>query len=119
MEETNFKNFGMQQKLPNATAVIVLGILSIITCCCYSVLSFILGGIGLYLANQDTKLYNENPSLYSNYNNIKTGKILCIIGIALGVLFGIYLVWVISVVGMDALQDPELMQERMREALGR
>ncbi|MCG2611924.1 DUF4190 domain-containing protein [Flavobacterium sp. SM15] len=104
-----------KQKLPNGTAVIILGIMSIITCCCYGVLSFILGGIGLYLANKDTKEYNENPELYSNFNNVKTGKILCIIGIVLGVIFLLIMAWYINLVGWDALQDPELLEQRMKE----
>ncbi|ESU20282.1 hypothetical protein FEDK69T_27950 [Flavobacterium enshiense DK69] len=118
MEETNFNNFEAQQKLPNATPVIILGVLSIITCCCYGVVGILLGGIGMYLANKDIKIYNENPSGYSNFNNVKTGKILCIIGIVLGVLYLIMMAVMISYFGMEALQDPELMQEKMRELLG-
>lgn len=119
MEETNFNNFETQEKLPNATPVIILGVLSIMTCICYGVFSILLGAIGIYLANKDTKLYNKNPDLYSNFNNIKTGKILCIIGMILGVLFLIYIIWfIINVVGLDALQDPELVKERMREFSG-
>ena len=41
------------QKLPNATAVLILGILSIITCCCYGIFSVILGTIGIVLANKE------------------------------------------------------------------
>ncbi len=107
-----------QQKLPNATAALILGILSIITCWCYGIVGLILGGVGLMLANKDTKLYQQNPSLYDNYGNVKAGKILSIIGIVLGLLFLAYMVWLFSVVGMDALSNPELMQERMKDALG-
>lgn len=57
----------MNQKLPNATAVLILGIASIITCCCYGVVSIILGIIGLVLANKDLKLYSQNPQEFSNY----------------------------------------------------
>lgn len=118
MEETQFTNFEAPQKLPNATAVLVLGILSILTCCCYGILSIILGAVGIYLAKKDATLYNANPSLYTNYNNVKTGKILSIIGIVLGVLFLIYMVWIISVFGFDALQDQQLLEQRMREMMG-
>ncbi|UOK41930.1 MULTISPECIES: CCC motif membrane protein [Flavobacterium] len=118
MEETNFNNFEAQQKLPNATPVLILGILSIITCCCYGIVSILLGGVGMYLANKDIKTYNENPSGYSNFNNIKTGKILCIIGIVLGVLYLIMVAWIISTFGWEALQDQELLQEKMREYFG-
>ena len=54
----------MKQKLPNATAVLVLGILSILTCCCYGVIGLILGIVALVLASRDMKLYFENPESY-------------------------------------------------------
>lgn len=107
-----------KQKLPNATAVIILGVLSIISCCCYGVVSMLLGGIGIYLAKKDAATYNENPELYSNYNNIKTGKILCIIGIVLGLLYLAFLAFFISYFGWEAMQNPELMEEKMRELMG-
>lgn len=107
-----------QQNLPNALTVLILGILSIITCCCYGIVSLILGGIGLYLAGKDQKLYNLNPTLYLNYGNLKTGKILCIIGICLGVLYLIYMIVLISAVGFDALTDQQLMQEKIQDLLG-
>lgn len=107
-----------KQKLPNGTVVIVLGILSIIACCCYGVVSLILGGVGIYLANKDTKEYYLNPELYSNFGNIKTGKILCIIGIVLGVIYLAMVAWMITYFGWEAMENPELMQERMRELMG-
>lgn len=118
MEETNFNNFEAKQKLPNGSAVMILGVLSIITCCCYGVLGIVLGGIGLYMAKKDTVVYNQNPSIYTNFNNIKTGRILCIIGIILSVIYLIYMAWAISYFGMDALQDPELMKERIHDLMG-
>ncbi|MEN2434936.1 CCC motif membrane protein [Weeksellaceae bacterium A-14] len=107
-----------QQKLPNATTVLILGIVSVVTCCCYGIVGIVTGGIGLYLANKDKRLYLANPELYSDYSNLKTGRILCIIGIVLSILYLIYVIVLISTVGVDALGDPELMQERIREALG-
>ncbi|MBB4806089.1 putative membrane protein [Chryseobacterium defluvii] len=107
-----------QQKLPNATAVLVLGIVSIVTCCCYGIVGIITGVIGLSLYSKDNALYQQNPGLYSDYSNLKTGRILCIIGIVLSVLYLIYLVVMISTLGWDALTDPEVMKERMRELTG-
>lgn len=104
-----------QRKLPNATPVLVLGILSILTCCCYGVLGIIIGVIALVLYKQDKQLYDKNPSVYENYNNLNTGRILAIIGIVLSILFLVYVLWIISLFGLDALQDPELMQERINE----
>lgn len=107
-----------QQKLPNATAALILGILSIVTCWCYGIVGLILGAVGLMLANKDTKLYQQNPSLYDNFGTVKTARILSIIGLVLGILSIAYFIWIFSVVGLDALSDPELMQERMKDALG-
>jgi M penetrans paralogue family 26 len=67
-----------QSPLPNATAVLVLGICSIVVCS-------LCGIIGLILANQDMRLYNQNPDLYteSSLSNIKAGRICSIIGVVL------------------------------------
>lgn len=113
MEETQFTNFEAPQKLPNATAVLVLGILSILTCCCYGVLGLILGIVALVLAKKDTKLYNENPSNYTNFSNIKTGKILAIIGIILSVLYLILNVYLFATYGAEGLE--EMQQEWIRQ----
>jgi hypothetical protein len=68
-------------QLPNATATLVLGILSIVIC-------FICGIIALVISNKDIALYKANPELYSvaSYNNIKAGRICALIGIILQVL---------------------------------
>lgn len=107
------------QKLPNATAVLILGIASIITCCCYGIVGLIAGGVGLMMAKKDLKLYNENPELYSNYSNLKIGRVLCIIGIILSVVYILFLIWGISTFGMDTMSDQELLQQRMNEYFGR
>ncbi len=107
-----------QQKLPNATLILVFGILSIVTCCCYGVLGLIFGIVALVLANKAISLYKENPELYSDYGNVKTGKILAIIGIVLSLLFIIYLIVMISYFGLEGLQNQEMMQEKLEELLG-
>lgn len=100
-----------QQKLPNVTAVLILGVFSIITFCCYGVIGLIPGIIALVLANGSKKTYLENPELYSGYSTLKTGKILAIIGIILNILMLILVIGFISYVGWDTLQDPEKLQE--------
>lgn len=107
-----------KQKLPNSTAVLVLGILSIPTCCCYGVISIILGIIALILANKDTALYNSNPELYDGFKNIKTGKILAIIGIVLGFIYLIYMAWIVATFGIEGLSDPQMLQEMINEKFG-
>ena len=82
-------NFNNQQALPNATAALVLGIISIIGAFCYGFLGVICGIIGLVLANKDRKLYNENPNLYSSasYSTSNSGRVCSIIGLVFGSLF--------------------------------
>ncbi len=106
------------QKLPNATPVLVLGIISILTCCCYGIVGLALGIIGLVLASKDMKLYKETPEKFINFQNLNVGRILCIIGVVLNVLSLIYFIVIISMIGMDALQDPALLQEKMKELQG-
>lgn len=107
------------QKLPNATAVLVLGIISIVTVCCYGIISVITGAVGLYLAKKDGTLYQANPTMYSNYSNLNTGKILCIIGIVLGALYLLLVVFFLVTFGIDGMQDQELMRERIEDMLGK
>lgn len=104
-----------KQTLPNSTLVLVMGILSIIGCCCYGAPGIIFGIIALVAAQKSTKLYNENPDLYLGYQNVKAGKIMGIIGIIISILFFIYIIWVISYIGWEVLQDPELLKEKLEE----
>ena len=109
-----------KQKLPNSTAVIVLGIVSIITsCCCTIIIGGIPAIIGLVLAKKDTALYNANPELYEGYNNLKTGRILNIIGLILGAITLLYTIYSIySVGGWEAYKDTfmQAFEEGMRQS---
>ena len=107
-----------KQKLPNALAVLILGILSILTCCCYGVIGLILAIVALVLAGKDKKLYLENPELYSNYSNLTTGKILAIIGIVLNVLMILLYVWLYAKLGLEGMQDQEQVEALMRDIMG-
>lgn len=107
-----------QQKLPNSTLILVFGILSIITCCCYGVVGLILGIVALVLAKKATDLYIENPEAYTGIQNVKTGRILAIIGISLSVLYLLFVVWAFAVFGWETMQDEELLQEKIREMMG-
>lgn len=80
------QNNQIQPPLPNATAILVLGILSIVIC-------FITGIIALIIAKKEMALYDANPGSYSqaSYSNLKTGRICAIIGIVLqGIVILIY-----------------------------
>lgn len=105
------------QKLPNATAVLVLGILSILTCICYGG-GLIFGIIALVLAAKDVKIYRLTPENFTNYQSLNVGRILAIIGLVLSILMIVMIVWVVSIVGMDALGKEDLARERMQDYFG-
>ena len=107
-----------QQKLPNSTLILVFGILSIVTCCCYGFLGLIFGIIALVLAGKATKIYKESPELYTGFNNVKTGRILSIIGIILSVLFLLYMIWIYTTFGWETMQDPDALREAIEDMMG-
>ncbi|QRM90516.1 DUF4190 domain-containing protein [Lacinutrix sp. WUR7] len=104
-----------KQTLPNATLILVFGILSIVTCWCYGIIGLILGIVAIVLANKATALYKEAPENYLGYGNVKAGKIMAIIGVILCVLTIVFMIWAFMYIGWEAMQDPELMQQRMEE----
>lgn len=103
-----------QQKLPNATAVLILGLFSILTCCCWGILGLILGIVALVLAKKDLVLYNADPQAYSNYSNLNTGRILAIVGIVLSAIYLIVNIYFLATIGQDGLME---MQQQMLEQI--
>ena len=86
------------QTLPNATAVLVLGILSIVTCWLWGIPGIIMGIIALSLHKSDKALYDRNPSKYQqSFNNSNAGKICAIIGLSLSALFLLYLIFFVLI----------------------
>ncbi|MBU2927255.1 CCC motif membrane protein [Winogradskyella psychrotolerans] len=106
-----------KQQIPNGTLVLVMGILSIIGCCCYGVPGLIFGIVAIILGGKATKVYMEAPENYSGFGNVKAGKIMGIIGVVLSVLMVAYILWIISYFGWETLQNQELMQEKMQEMM--
>jgi len=100
-----------KEKLPNSTLILVFGIVSIVSCCCYG-LGLIFGITGLVLSKKATAQYVESPELYNGYSNVKTGRILSIIGIVLSVLYLIVVIGIYAVLGEEKLL--ELQQEMLQ-----
>lgn len=96
-----------QQKLPNATISLILGIISFIACCFSSGFGgVLLSGIALYLANKDKKVADENPELYENYGQVKTARLIAIIGLVLSIIISIIcLVFIIIFGSVEAIQE--------------
>jgi predicted RND superfamily exporter protein len=101
-----------KQTLPNSTLILVFGILSILGCCCYGILGLIFAIIAIIMAKKATAIYNENPELYLGYQNVKTGKILAMIGLVLCVIYIVVLI--ISFVTYGFM-TPEQMQELLEQ----
>ncbi len=98
-----------KQKLPNSTLILVFGIVSIVTCCCYGVIGLIFGIIALVLANGAMKKYKAEPELYTGYSSVNTGRILAIIGVVLNVIYLGYIIYIFSTIGYEGLM--EMQQE--------
>ena len=96
-----------KQSLPNSTAVLVLGICSIIFGCFF--VGLILGIIGVTMSSKGRKMYMDNPELYEGYGTLNAGRILSIIGIVLGGLYTIYWFIAVSILGGAGLSLLQLM----------
>lgn len=99
------EHIGTEQPLPNETAILVLGIISIPTCFCYftyGLVGIACGIISIVLANKAENLYEKNPNAWSvtSYGNVKAGRICAIVGLILNLIYlltilllGTYLVY--------------------------
>jgi uncharacterized membrane protein YidH (DUF202 family) len=79
-----------QNPLPNATVILILGIASIVLSIWYlSLMGFILSIVTLVMANRDQANYFEHPGKFTSqsYRQVKTGKILAVIGLVLSIFF--------------------------------
>jgi len=104
---------GMQQSLPNATIVLVLGILSILTCCCYGIIGLILAIVALVLSKKDRALYALNVGAYTegSLKNLNAGRVCAIIGLILSAIYLLICVVFIAMFGFAAIQDPNFAKE--------
>jgi hypothetical protein len=94
-----------KQKLPNEQAVMILGLLSFIGCCCTNgILGVILSGTGLYLANKSEQLYKQNPEQY-NLGSLNTWKIVNIVSLAISAVFVIWLVYLLATGKYDEMNE--------------
>jgi len=110
-----FNNPGGQQALPNATATLVLGIVSIVGCFCVGIVGLVCGIIAIVLSNKDRARYNANPTAWTaaSYNNLKAGRICAIIGIILSSLYLVYYIFLLATIGTAVFSNPGLLQEMM------
>ncbi len=106
-----------QEKLPNITLAIILSILSYICCCFGGLPGALIAGIAFYLVKNDEKKLIENPEGYSNHGQVKTAKILALIGIIIGLLyFSVAVYNIYQIGGWDAyMEQVRIMTEQFQE----
>lgn len=107
---TNWSNPSQGQvDLPNSTASMVLGIISLVCCvillCCYGFMpGLITSVIGLALGVSALKTYNSDPSLYTekSYKNAKAGKLMSLISLIIcAVLILAFIILIVMGVALD------------------
>lgn len=102
-------------KLPYATAVLVLGISSIVLCCCYGIPGILTGIIALFLYRKDKAIYEKDRKRYNNFDNLKTGRTLSIIGICMSSLYVLYLLFTLVFTGTKGLTNPKLLFKEIQD----
>ena len=88
---------------------------SILTCICYGIIGLPLGIVAYILGRKALQNYTEIPEAYRLEENAAAGKILGAIGIVVNVIYLLLVIWVTYQVGWDAMQDPEVLKERIEE----
>ena len=89
-----------KETLPNSTAVLVLGICSIVFSCFF--VGLILGIIGLNISSKGRKLWKESPEKYEGYGTLNAGWIMSLIGTILGGLYILYWIVAVAILGGTA-----------------
>lgn len=114
-------NFPMGQvPTPNATTVLVLGIVSIVTaCCCYGIIGLVLAIISLVMAKKAKDIYYSNPNVYTpgSLSNINAGRICAIIALVVGILVVISYIVLFTMFGSGVLTDPQKLQEILQRRM--
>jgi hypothetical protein len=97
----NPQNYGGQVPVPNSTAILVLGIVSIALCWCYGIIGIASGIIALVLAGKAKAAYEASPDAYTvaSFNNLKAGRICALIGTILSSLYIVFIIVYIFILG--------------------
>jgi hypothetical protein len=91
----NYNQNYMQISSPNSGVILTLGIISVVSTCCFvGIVGLIFSIISLVLVPGAKKAYYAEPELYtkSSFENIKAGQICAIIGLVLNSIFLMYII---------------------------
>jgi len=99
LDETSNDGPVVPGSLPNATAVLVLGIISIVGCLFYGIPGLICGIIALFLHKKDKNLYLSDEAKYEvSFKTSKAGNVCAIIGTSLSALYFLIMLIVFLVI---------------------
>ena len=93
----------IKKTLPNSTATLVLGIVSIASCWMYGFIGVIVAIVALIISKKPLELHNQNPDEYEGIGNLKAGRTMAIIGLALSGVFLLGIIIIISLIGAAAI----------------
>jgi len=91
---------GKKQQLPNSNAVLIMGIMSIVSICCgpMTILGIILGILSIVLGTKAIKEYGQDPDKYTtaSMKNAKSGRVCGIVGVCLSFIWviALFFVWI-------------------------
>ena len=108
------KKWVKERRLPNATAVLVLGIASIALCCCYGLPGILTGIIALTLYRKDEKKFLNEDKNSADIRNLRTGRMLTIIGMSMSSIYFLYVLYAYFTIGAEALTNPKLLIDHWR-----
>ena len=84
---------GAQRSIPNANAILVLGIISIVGCVLYALPGLVCGIIALAMFKKVKETYLSNKPMYeTSFKNANAGYICAIIGTILSGLYFLFFV---------------------------
>lgn len=94
---------GERKDLPNATAALVLGALSLVFCWCYGIIGLVLGILAVVLTSAPRKAYLEHPEEYTeaSYKNLSAGRVCGIVGICVALAVVAFVI--LMILGVTAL----------------
>lgn len=99
---------GIKEQLPNSSAALVMGILSIVCICCGfgAVIGVVLGILSIVFAKKAKMLYEENPTRYTenSVKNADAGRICGIVGLCVAAMWVLCALsfWMLMVLGVIA-----------------
>lgn len=97
-----------KEQLPNSSAALVMGILSIVCICCGfgAVIGIVLGILAIVYAKKAKTFYEEDPEKYSETSakNANAGRICGIVGLCVAGLWTICAIsfWILMMLGIIA-----------------